>query len=100
MMPKRKPLSMLIAIGAGRKPGHMGGDMEAEGGDDEEEMSEGGKYDDPGMIQAAEDMIDAFKNRDAKALHRALCDHAAMHEAYEDESPSTESSDDKSGDDY
>jgi hypothetical protein len=96
---KRKPLSMLIAIGAGRKPGHMGGDMEADGGD-EDEGDDNPKYSDEGMIAASEDMIDAFKNRDAKALNRAMCHWRELAATYEDEPASEKPDDDKSEGDY
>ncbi len=62
----RKPLSLIIAMG-GKKPPDDG----KPDGDEPDGDEGGGKYDDPGLISACEDAIDAMKNRDAQALSAA-----------------------------
>ena len=68
---KRQPLSLIIAMQGkkmrGEKPGDAPDDAEPDADSDEGE----GQYDDPGLISACEDAIDAMKNRDAKALSAA-----------------------------
>lgn len=76
---KRKPLALMIAIGAKKKPGR-----EYEGGDDDEEMPEEEAPDD-GRLAACEDMIDAFKNRDAAALDRAMANWCTLYKGHDDE---------------
>lgn len=70
-MEKRQPLSVMIALQSKKM---RGGDSAPSG--DEPDGDEGGdeadgKYDDPGLISACEDAIDAMKNRDAQALSAA-----------------------------
>lgn len=74
-MEKRQPLSVMIALQSkkmkgdgGAPPGERSDDSQD---DDDAEEEASGKYDDPGLISACEDAIDAFKNRDAKALSAA-----------------------------
>lgn len=84
-MEKRQPLSVMIALQSkkmrggddeGKAPsGERSDDSMNDGGD----VEDGGKYDDPGLISASEDAIDAFKNRDAKALTAALCHFLEIH---------------------
>lgn len=72
-MEKRQPLSVMIALQSKKlRGGEKSGDApnDAEPDDDADEGSDG-KYDDPGLISACEDAIDAMKNRDAKALSAA-----------------------------
>ena len=69
---KRKPLALMIAIGAKKKPGR---DYEDEG---DEEMAEEEAPDD-GRLAACEDMIDALKNRDAAALDKALANWCQLY---------------------
>lgn len=89
-MDKRQPLSVMIALQSKKMKGDKGGDVPADpddskddGGDDTEENS--GKYDDPGLISACEDAIDAFKNRDPKALSAALCHFMDIYDPDEDD---------------
>lgn len=79
-VPKRKPLGMMIALEFGKKKPKEG-EPSADG--EEEEAPSGGKYDDEGMISASEDMLDAMKARDAKALNVALCNWMELHESYQ-----------------
>lgn len=80
-MEKRKPLSVMIALQADKLRGGKGGgapagEGKAPDGDKEpagEEAPSDVRLDDEDLITASEDMIDAFKNRDAKALNAALC---------------------------
>lgn len=79
-MEKRQPLSVMIALQGkkmrgGEKPGDKPDDSEPDADADDG----GGKYDDPGLISASEDAIDAFKNRDPKALTAALCHFLDIH---------------------
>lgn len=77
-MDKRQPLSVMIALQSKKMKGDKGGDVPADpddskdgGADDMEEDS--GKYDDPGLVSAGEDLLDAMKNRDSKGIVAALC---------------------------
>lgn len=81
-MEKRQPLSVMIALQSkkmrgGEKPGDKPGDAEPD--EDADDSDGGGKYDDPGLISASEDAIDAFKNRDPRALSAALCHFLDIH---------------------
>lgn len=89
-MEKRQPLSVMIALQSkklrgGDKPS---GDDGAEPDGDEGSDDTNPKYDDEAMVSAAEDMIDAFKNRDAKALNMALCHWMEAHGPVDDSSAS------------
>ena len=63
---KRKPLAIMIAA-MGKKP--PGGDMNDEPDGDEGERPE---HSDDDLLTACEDVIDAVKAGDAKALNKAL----------------------------
>ena len=88
-MDKRQPLSVMIALQSKKmkggstdeKPGDAPNDAEP---DDDADEGDGGKYDDPGLISACEDAIDAFKNRDAKALSAALGHYSDIRESLGD----------------
>lgn len=73
-MDKRQPLSVIIGLASKKLRGgdSPSGDSK-DGGPDEMagDDDSGGKYDDPGLISACEDAIDAMKNRDASALSAA-----------------------------
>jgi hypothetical protein len=76
-MDKRQPLSVMIALQ--KKPGSdkdRGSDTSS---DDAPDDSDDSRYAAPALISAAEDAIDAFKNRDAKALVTALCHFLDAH---------------------
>lgn len=74
---KRKPLAVMIALGAKKKP-----ESGYEGGDDEEMEEEAP---DDGRLAACEDMIDAFKNRDAAALDKAMANWCTLYKGHDDE---------------
>jgi hypothetical protein len=71
-MDKRQPLSVMIALQSKKMKGDKGGDAPAGPDDSKDDGGDDMKYDDPGLISACEDAIDAFKNRDPKALSAAL----------------------------
>jgi hypothetical protein len=89
-MDKRQPLSVMIALQSkkmkggsdGEKPGDAPNDAEP---DDDADEGMDGKYDDPGLISACEDAIDAMKNRDAKALSAAWGHYLEIRESLGDE---------------
>lgn len=89
-MEKRQPLSVMIAL-AGKKPGVAGSKTDSGGyePDGDEGDDSNPKYDDDAMLSACEDAIDAFKNRDAKALNMALCHWLEAHGPVDDSAEDT-----------
>lgn len=95
-MPKERPsLAIMIGKALPKKDGDRGG---GEGG--EEEGPSGGKYDDDGMIAAAQDALDAMKTRDARALNEALCHWMELHADYESEGGESSGGDEEPEKDY
>lgn len=86
-MESRKPLSVIIAM-QGKKPPTAGSKADTGGyePDGDEGDDSNPKYDDDAMVSACEDAIDAFKNRDATALNRALCHWIEAHGPVDDSS--------------
>lgn len=66
---KRKPLSILIGMEASKLRGKDGMAHDEPDGDEGDDEEHHGKED---GVAAAQDMIDAMKNRDAEALNEAL----------------------------
>lgn len=86
-MEKRQPLSVMIALQSKKLKGGSSNESDSSESKDtkmpdrgeDDAPPVGGKYDDEGMIAASEDAIDAFKNRDAKALNTALINWMDLH---------------------
>lgn len=81
---KRSPLAIMIAMRA-KKPGDKP-DSEAPTGDDEGGEDKGAEHEAPPeeRLAACEDLIDAFKNRDAEAVDRALAHWCEMYRGEEE----------------
>lgn len=83
-MEKRQPLSVMIALQSKKMRGNDKPDTGGAEPDGDEGGDDNPKYDDDAMLSASEDMIDAFKNRDAKALNIALCHWMEAHGPVDD----------------
>lgn len=70
MDPKRKPLSVMIALQADKLRGKDG--MKHDEPDDSSEEDAPEEYGKEEGVSACQDMIDAMKNRDASALNEAM----------------------------
>lgn len=81
--PERKPLALMIAMGA-KKPDDKAPEGDEPDGDEGEERPE---HSDEDLLQACEDVIDAVNTKDASALNKAL---VAWQDLYESKKGSEE----------
>jgi hypothetical protein len=87
MPEKRQPLAVMIAMHAKKPNGdsdmrdHGDGDMT----DDEDDNGDKPEHDDEGLLQACEDVIDAVKSGDAKALNKALVSWQDLYESHDED---------------